>query len=43
VGVYASEKEAFSNTKPLQLIEPSAAAAYNGFYNEWKEILLKQL
>jgi xylulokinase len=42
-GVYASAKDAFSNTKPLQLIEPSAVAACNGFYNEWKEILQKQL
>ena len=43
VGVYASEKEAFSHTKPLQLIEPSAAATYDVFYKEWKELLLKQL
>lgn len=42
-GVYTSAKDAFSNAKPLQLIEPSAAAEYNVFYNEWKEILLKQL
>ncbi|MEO5591013.1 MAG: FGGY family carbohydrate kinase [Chitinophagaceae bacterium] len=42
-GVYTSAKEAFSNTKPLQLIEPSAAVAYDGFYKEWKKILLKQL
>ncbi|MEO5681516.1 MAG: FGGY family carbohydrate kinase [Chitinophagaceae bacterium] len=43
VGAYASAKEAFSNTKPLQLIEPTAAKTYDGFYQEWKEILLKQL
>jgi len=43
-GVYTSAKEAFSNTKPLQLIEPSAAAsAYDGFYKQWNEILIKQL
>jgi len=43
VGVYGSGKEAFSNTKPLQLIEPLAVKAYDGFYQEWKEVLLKQL
>ena len=42
-GVYQAAKDAFSNTKPLQLIEPSAATAYDGFYKEWKELLLKQL
>jgi xylulokinase len=42
-GVYHSPKDAFSNVQPLQLIEPSAAAAYDGFYKEWKELLLKQL
>jgi xylulokinase len=42
-GVYTSAKDAFSNAKPLQLIEPSAAAAYNGFYQEWKALLEKQL
>jgi len=42
-GVYSSAKEAFSNTKRLQLIEPSAATAiYADLYNEWKRILLKQ-
>ena len=42
-GVYSSAKAAFSHTKPLQLIEPSSAKAYDGFYHEWKEVLLKQL
>lgn len=42
-GVYTSAKDAFSNVRPLQLIEPSAAAAYNRYYNEWKEILQKEL
>jgi len=42
-GIYASAKDAFSNAKPLQLIEPAGAAQYNGLYNEWKEILQKQL
>jgi xylulokinase len=42
-GIYTSAKDAFSNAKPLQLIEPASAAQYNGLYNEWKEILQKQL
>src|SRR5258705_6282971 len=42
-GVYHSAKDAFSNVKPLQLIEPDDAAAYNVLYDEWKELLQKQL
>jgi len=43
-GVYRSAKEAFSQTKALQLIEPSAAVVqYDNEYNEWKRILLNQL
>ncbi|HTL08551.1 MAG TPA: FGGY family carbohydrate kinase, partial [Chitinophagaceae bacterium] len=42
-GVYASAKEAFSNTKPLQLLTPKNAVAYNDFYQQWKELLAKQL
>lgn len=42
-GVYASAEEAFSHTKPLQLIEPLAADAYDGLYQEWKALLQKQL
>ena len=42
-GIYTSAREAFSNTKPLQLIEPKNAKAYDGFYQEWKQVLMKQL
>ncbi|MEO6314652.1 MAG: FGGY family carbohydrate kinase [Chitinophagaceae bacterium] len=42
VGAYRSAKEAFSTTKPLQLIEPKDAAAHDVFYQEWKALLLKQ-
>jgi len=42
-GIYHSAKDAFSNTKPMQLIEPTAATAYDVFYHEWKELLQKQL
>jgi xylulokinase len=42
-GIYKSAKEAFSKTKPLKLIEPSVAKEYDAVYNNWKEILQKQL
>ena len=41
--IFASEKEAFSNAKPLNLIEPTVHEAYNEVYEEWKELLLKQV
>jgi xylulokinase len=40
IGAYASAKEAFSQTKPLKLIEPSAVKQYDAFYEEWKTLLL---
>lgn len=43
IGAYASAKEAFSQTKPLKLVEPSAAKQYDAFYEEWKSLLSKQL
>jgi xylulokinase len=42
-GIFASPAEAFNNAKPLQLIEPTASAAFEPVYQEWKELLLKQL
>ena len=42
-GVYKSAKDAFSATKPLGVVEPSAASAYNHWYGEWKSLLQKQL
>jgi xylulokinase len=42
-GIFASPTEAFNNAKPLQLIEPTATAAFEPVYQEWKELLLKQL
>jgi xylulokinase len=38
-GIYASEKEAFHNTKRLKLIEPSETAIYDECYGEWKALL----
>ena len=41
--IFASEKEAFSNAKPLDLIEPTVQSAYNDEYEIWKVLLEKQL
>lgn len=41
--IFASEKEAFANMQPLQLIEPTAVEAYNDVYNNWKLLLDKQI
>ncbi|MFP5040279.1 xylulokinase [Parasediminibacterium sp. JCM 36343] len=41
--IFASEKEAFANAKPLDLIEPTVASAYNDVYEEWKGFLMKQV
>ncbi len=41
-GLYKSAKEAFSNMKPLQLIEPSHQQ-YEPVYQDWKSILKTQL
>jgi xylulokinase len=41
--VYASAKDAFSKTKALKLVEPSAVKQYDAVYKEWKQVLEKQL
>ena len=41
--IFASEKEAFANAKPLNLIEPTVNAAYDSEYEVWKELLERQL
>jgi xylulokinase len=42
-GVYSSAKDAFSQMKPLKLIEPGNSKQYDGIYREWKDLLMKQL
>ncbi len=43
-GIYKHPKEAFSNTKPLIVVEPdSTAQQYNQLYEEWNTLLQKQL
>ncbi|MFC4230304.1 xylulokinase [Parasediminibacterium paludis] len=41
--IFASEKEAFANMQPLQLIEPTNIDAYKGVYSNWKDALNKQI
>ena len=41
--IFASEKEAFANAKPLNLVEPSVHKAYDAAYVVWKELLEKQI
>jgi xylulokinase len=43
VKAFASEREAFSNSRPLQLVEPRASKQYEQIYQEWKALLLRQL
>lgn len=43
VKVFTSEGDAFSKSKPLQLIEPKAIDQYEPAYQEWKILLEKQL
>ena len=42
-GYYASAKEAFLNTKPLALIEPTQHEQYEALYSQWKECLQLRL
>ena len=41
-GVF-NESNAFSNTKPMQVVQPTNANLYNELYQKWKSVLLKQL
>jgi xylulokinase len=41
--IFSSEQEAFKNSKPLSLIEPSQAEAYEPIYQDWKLILDKHI
>ena len=43
VGYYTSAKDAFSNTKPLALIEPKKAQLYDKLYDDWKGFLSRDL
>jgi xylulokinase len=38
-GVYKTAKEAFTQAKPLTVIEPTKKKEYKAVYEEWKELL----
>lgn len=38
-GIYRDGKEAFAGLRPVQLIEPACAGAYDELYGEWKKYL----
>jgi len=41
--IFTSEKEAFSKSKPLLLIEPGSRSEYEPIYQDWKNLLEKHL
>ena len=41
-GTFSTPAEAFSNIKPLQLVEPSNTKAYETVYQDWLQFLNKQ-
>jgi xylulokinase len=41
--LFSSEKEAFINMKPISIVEPSQAATYDSFYQDWKQLLENHL
>ncbi|MFD3002341.1 xylulokinase [Pontibacter toksunensis] len=41
--VFSTPEEAFSNFKPVKLIEPKATAEYEPIYQEWRGFLMDQL
>ncbi|HLO37604.1 MAG TPA: hypothetical protein VK173_03880, partial [Lacibacter sp.] len=43
-GIYKHAKEAFSNAKPLAIVEPDQSTKqYDALYTKWNELLQKQL
>ena len=42
-GFYADAREAFTNSRPSKLIEPTRIATYQPLYEEWKQLLETQL
>ena len=42
-GIYSSEKDAFSQFKPIERIEPQNEMIYDELYEKWKMVLEKQL
>ncbi len=43
ISVFSSEKEAFSKMEPVKLIEPKQMEIFETLYQEWKQVLERQL
>jgi xylulokinase len=41
-GIFKSAKEAFTNTKPLRIIQPVNTSLYNDLYENWKQKVLNK-
>lgn len=42
-GIYDSSKEAFKNSRPIRLVEPDESKSYETYYQQWLQVLQKQL
>ena len=42
-GIFSSAQEAFGNMEKIKVVEPKASAQFEPIYQEWKDLLLKQL
>ncbi len=42
-GIYKTTAEAFSNNKPIKIVEPSNQNLYDDLYINWKDVLAKHL
>ncbi|MEO5893765.1 MAG: FGGY family carbohydrate kinase [Ferruginibacter sp.] len=42
-GYYKTAKEAFTDSTPLHLVEPTQGVLYDELYSEWKQLLERQL
>jgi xylulokinase len=42
-GIFTSPAEAFSNMQQIKIVEPSGNNKFEAIYQEWKDLLEKQL
>jgi len=42
-GIFSTPTQAFSNFKPLQLVEPDGNKENETFYQDWKQLLLREI
>jgi len=41
--VFSSAEEAFTNIKPIRIVEPETITSYEEVYHEWEELLIREL